>query len=77
MIVARLRIGIRHGGQILRVVRRILQKPGKQIARLLILFRIGRFPSRLVSELLAQFRVGVFRRLQQDSNGLRNFTVRQ
>ena len=53
LIVARLRVSIRHGRKVFGVVRRIFQKLGEQIARLLILFRTSRFAGCLICELLA------------------------
>ncbi len=70
-IVASLRVGVGHRGKILAVVGRVFQQSGKQVARLLELFRVGFLTCSFVRELFTEVRIRVLRGLQQHGDGLR------
>jgi len=71
LVVASLRVGVGHGGEVLAAIRRVLQQSGEQIARLLELFRVGLLARGFIGELRAERRIGVLCGLQQHGNGLR------
>ena len=71
LVVARLRVRVGHSGEIFAVVGSVFQQSGKQVARLLKLFCVGRFARGFIGELRAQRGIGIFRGLQQHGNRLR------